>query len=159
MVTSTLVLEGKGRVGEYVGGYADWVRQRVAAAESAKRNVPVHPRAARASSAQGVRGEKKRRITFKETNELASLPEAIDSLERERESVYASLSDPVLLRDSVAVASATARLAAIETGIAKQLARWEELQTIADRCTRVRLGGHRRASSSVWLLRDWSGHQ
>ena len=28
VVTSTLVLEGKGRVGEYVGGYTDWVRQR-----------------------------------------------------------------------------------------------------------------------------------
>ena len=28
VVTSTLVLEGGGRVGEYIGGYSDWVRQR-----------------------------------------------------------------------------------------------------------------------------------
>ncbi|MCQ4167513.1 ATP-binding cassette domain-containing protein, partial [Tahibacter harae] len=28
VVTSTLVLEGEGRVGEFVGGYSDWVRQR-----------------------------------------------------------------------------------------------------------------------------------
>ena len=28
VVTSTLVLEGNGRVGEYVGGYDDWLRQR-----------------------------------------------------------------------------------------------------------------------------------
>src|SRR5215217_1537863 len=28
VVTSTLVLEGGGRVGEFVGGYSDWVRQR-----------------------------------------------------------------------------------------------------------------------------------
>ena len=28
VVTSTLVFEGGGRVGEYAGGYADWVRQR-----------------------------------------------------------------------------------------------------------------------------------
>ncbi len=28
VVTSTLVLEGEGRVGEYVGGYDDWLRQR-----------------------------------------------------------------------------------------------------------------------------------
>ncbi|HTE45121.1 MAG TPA: ATP-binding cassette domain-containing protein, partial [Gemmatimonadaceae bacterium] len=28
VVTSTLVLEGGGKVGEYVGGYADWMRQR-----------------------------------------------------------------------------------------------------------------------------------
>lgn len=28
VVTSTLVLEGEGRVGDYVGGYNDWLRQR-----------------------------------------------------------------------------------------------------------------------------------
>ena len=28
VVTSTLVMEGDGRVGEYVGGYSDWLRQR-----------------------------------------------------------------------------------------------------------------------------------
>ncbi|EIL95638.1 ATP-binding cassette domain-containing protein, partial [Rhodanobacter sp. 115] len=32
VVSSTLVLEGEGRVGEYVGGYTDWLRQRPAAA-------------------------------------------------------------------------------------------------------------------------------
>jgi hypothetical protein len=30
-VTSTFVLEGNGRVEEYVGGYEDWLRQRTAA--------------------------------------------------------------------------------------------------------------------------------
>ncbi|MEI2720799.1 MAG: hypothetical protein V9E87_11785 [Gemmatimonadales bacterium] len=30
VVTSTLVMEGGGRVGEYVGGYTDWARQRQA---------------------------------------------------------------------------------------------------------------------------------
>ena len=28
VVTSTLVFEGAGRIGEYVGGYSDWLRQR-----------------------------------------------------------------------------------------------------------------------------------
>src|SRR5687768_1690860 len=32
VVTSTVVMEGGGRVGEYVGGYSDWERQRPAAA-------------------------------------------------------------------------------------------------------------------------------
>src|SRR5512141_153105 len=34
VVTSTLVLEGGGRVGDYVGGYSDWLRQRPAIAGS-----------------------------------------------------------------------------------------------------------------------------
>ena len=35
VVTSTLVFEGAGHIGDYVGGYADWLRQRAAAAPQA----------------------------------------------------------------------------------------------------------------------------
>jgi ABC transport system ATP-binding/permease protein len=129
VVTSTLVLEGKGRVGEYVGGYTDWVRQR--AADVGAKSVVATAGAAKAQPAKSARGEKKRRLSFKETSELAALPESIDVLERERESAYASLADPALLRDGTAVAAARARLVAIEANIAKTLARWEELETIA----------------------------
>ncbi|MEO6210323.1 MAG: ATP-binding cassette domain-containing protein [Gemmatimonadaceae bacterium] len=131
VVTSTLVLEGKGRVGEYVGGYSDWVRQRVASASAAKRASPAMANASKPAGASSTRGEKKRRMTFKETAELASLPEAIDALERERETVYASLADPALLRDGAAIAVANAQLAAIEAEIRDQTGRWEELETIA----------------------------
>ena len=128
VVTSTLVLEGGGRVGEYVGGYTDWVRQRAAA------SVPPKPSAPASTSARtqaAPRENKKRKLSFKETSELASLPDSIDALERERELVYASLADPALLRGGAAVAAAKARLAAIEIEIAAGLARWEELETIA----------------------------
>ena len=58
VVTSTLVFEGGGRVGEYVGGYTDWVRQRPAAprrrragARSARpRRAPPPPRAEEAAA-------------------------------------------------------------------------------------------------------------
>jgi ATP-binding cassette subfamily F protein uup len=130
VVTSTLVLEGDGRVGEYVGGYSDWVRQRAAVSAPSKPASPAQA-SARSEPAPPARGPKKRKLSFKETSELASLPEAIDALEREREAVYTSLSDPDLLRDGVAVAAAKARLLAIESEIAASLARWEELETIA----------------------------
>jgi ABC transport system ATP-binding/permease protein len=125
VVTSTLVLEGKGKVGEYVGGYSDWVRQRAVPARESS------PAKVRAPSAPPVRAEKKRKLTFKETNELASLPESIDALERERDIVYASLANPAVLRDGAATASAKARLAELESEMARRLARWEELETIA----------------------------
>ena len=135
VVTSTLVLEGKGKVGEYVGGYSDWVRQRAPSRESREGIVAVapapSPTKARAPYAPSSRTEKKRKLTFKETNELASLPDSIDALERERDAVYASLADPAVLRDGTATSSAKARLAEIEQAIARGLARWEELETIA----------------------------
>jgi ATP-binding cassette subfamily F protein uup len=125
VVTSTLVLEGGGRVGEYVGGYSDWVRQRkpvpVPVAAPKRAAVPVQP-AAKA---------KKRKLTFKETSELAALPDRIDDLERERDAIYASLADPALLRDGGAVVSARARLAAIDVELPELIARWEALETIA----------------------------
>jgi ATP-binding cassette subfamily F protein uup len=46
VVTSTLVLEGGGRVGEYAGGYGDWVRQRERAAAADGAGRPPAPRAA-----------------------------------------------------------------------------------------------------------------
>ena len=131
VVTSTLVLEGKGRVGEYVGGYTDWVRQRRVASEAPRRDAPTAESPARALPKSASGGSRKRRLTFKETDELQSLPPAIDVLERGRDAVYASLADPALLRDGTALAEARARLAAIEAELAASLARWEELETIA----------------------------
>jgi ATP-binding cassette subfamily F protein uup len=127
VVTSTLVLEGGGRVGEYVGGYTDWVRQRPAAptviAPPAKREpAPAAP--ARAPS-------KKRKLSFKEQSELTALPDRIDALEQDRDRLYASLADPALLRDGGAVADARARLAALEQEIVALTERWEALETLA----------------------------
>ncbi|HZK77935.1 MAG TPA: ATP-binding cassette domain-containing protein, partial [Gemmatimonadaceae bacterium] len=127
VVTSTLVFEGGGRVGEYVGGYSDWVRQRRAPdaappkkAEAPKVVSPATPAAAR-----------KRRLNFKESSELAALPDRIDEKEKERGKIYESLSDPAFLRDGVATADAKARLIALEGEIAALTERWEALETIA----------------------------
>ena len=128
-VTSTLVFEGGGRISEYVGGYTDWVRQRNS---SAPAPTPAK-RAANTTPAQPTapREPKKRKLSLKEKNELEALPDRIDAKEREREAIYASLSDPALLRDGAAVAEARARLASIETELGALTARWEELETIA----------------------------
>ena len=130
VVTSTLVLEGGGRVGEFVGGYSDWVRQRAAASAQLKPVASAEP-SARAKVAPAASGGKKRKLSFKETSELASLPDSIDALERERDALYASLADTALLRDGAAVTAIKVRLAVIDSEIAARLARWEELETIA----------------------------
>ena len=63
--------------------------------------------------------------------ELAGLPDRIDALERERETLYASLSDPALLRDGSAVVATRTRLDSLEAEIAELIRRWEALETIA----------------------------
>jgi ATP-binding cassette subfamily F protein uup len=127
VVTSTLVLEGGGRVGEYVGGYSEWVRQR----KEAEAPAPVAPPPKRPAPGAAARSTRPRKLTFKETSELKELPGRIDALEQERDGVHVSLSDPALLRDRSAVAEARSRLAAIEAEIAESMQRWEALETIA----------------------------
>ena len=126
VVTSTLVLEGGGRVGDYVGGYSDWARQRKPPIEAT-----TPPRESKRPNPTAPTKTKKRRLSFKETGELAGLPDRIDALERERETIYASLGDSAVLRDGAAVVAAKARLAALEAEIATLIQRWEELETLA----------------------------
>ena len=125
VVTSTLVFEGQGRVMEYAGGYADWLRQRASA-------VPAPPAVAKpAARALSANGAKKRKLTFRETQELATLPDVIDAREAERTALYRQLADPAVLRDGATVAHATARLSEIDGELAALATRWETLETIA----------------------------
>lgn len=125
VVTSTLVFEGGGRIGEYAGGYSDWVRQRTVTAPVSK---PAEKRAAPAAAA---RPAKKRKLTMQEARDLAALPDRIDALERERDTLYTSLSDPAVLRDGAAVTEVRARLDLLQRELAVTMERWEALETIA----------------------------
>ncbi|MBP9107305.1 MAG: ATP-binding cassette domain-containing protein, partial [Gemmatimonadaceae bacterium] len=129
VVASTLVMEGKGRVGEYAGGYSDWVRQRPAPVTTPTPRAGVPPTVA--PSATNRRADKPRKLSFKEQKELEALPERIDALEQEKDALYARLSDPAFLRDGPAVSATTARLDAIEQETAAAMARWEALEAVA----------------------------
>jgi ATP-binding cassette subfamily F protein uup len=125
VVTSTLVLEGQGRVKEYVGGYDDWWRQRQPSASSKGGRVPTksvkpHPQPARP-----------RRLTYKERRELEALPQHIETLEAEQEQLYQAMSGPTFYRqDSHAIVTLKTRLAALEGEIEAAYARWELLETL-----------------------------
>ncbi len=57
VVTSTLVLEGGGRVKEYAGGYDDWLRQRAAEQPPAgKASTPARRRPSRSRGPRRGRG-------------------------------------------------------------------------------------------------------
>jgi ATP-binding cassette subfamily F protein uup len=162
VVTSTLVFEAHGHVGEYAGGYTDWVRQRPdaraawrettrraaqsgaqgvaqvqAAAPADNTRVAAAAKAAataggRPSGVAGTATTKRRKLSYKESSELAGLPARIEALEAERGALYASLGDPGFLRDGEAVLATTRRLEKLEVEIAVLTARWEELEMVAN---------------------------
>jgi ABC transport system ATP-binding/permease protein len=125
VVTSTLVFEGGGRVNEYVGGYSDWLRQR-------KVDEPVAaPNAKRTDATPVAKTDKKKKLSFNESKELAALPDKIDVLEQERTTLYASLADPAFTRNAPALLEANARLSKLEKEITALTERWEALETLA----------------------------
>ena len=125
VVTSTLVLEGKGQVGEYAGGYQDWVRQRSGP------GAGVPKAAAKKPGTPEPAPRRKKGLSFKEARELEGLPDRIDRFERERDQLFVSLADRDFLRDGAATAAAKARLATLHAELAALTTRWETLESIA----------------------------
>jgi ATP-binding cassette subfamily F protein uup len=128
VVTSTLVFEGDGRVGDYVGGYADWLRQRPAP-------VPVERSRERervdSPATKPTKPTKPRKLSHKEQRELDGLPARIEALETEQVALTTKLADPAFYKkEPGAFSAAKTRLDALELDLAAALARWEELEII-----------------------------
>jgi len=123
VVTSTLVFEGEGNVGEYVGGYEDWARYRQGVA--AERTKP--PKRAGAPIEE-KRGDSARKLSYKEQRELESLPRKIASLEAEQSRLHTVLSEAEFHRQPRnKIAGALERLEAVTNDLKACYARWESL--------------------------------
>ena len=133
VVTSTLVMEGGGRVGEYVGGYSDWLRQRPApAAEPApgKRSMPVSSIASGGAPAPAPAPPPpaKRKLAFKEARELEQLPGVIEALESKLAAMTAEMNDPAFYqRDASAITAHATEVARVQAELDAAYARWAEL--------------------------------
>jgi len=126
VVAGTLVLEGGGRVGEYAGGYDDWLAQR-AAAPSAEQAKAPKPAKAKKRPPQ----ERPRKLSFNQKRELAELPQKIEALEREQAELHQRVSDPELYaKGGKEAAAISARLEELERELEEVFSRWEELEAI-----------------------------
>ena len=124
VVTSTLVLEGDGRVKEYTGGYDDWLAQRKAEMpEPAKKPAKAKQKPAEPKKDQP------RRLKYAEKIELEKLPATVETLEAAIQEVHDAMSEPEFYsRDHTEVTKATDELKRLEDELATAYARWEELE-------------------------------
>jgi len=126
VVTSTLVFEGDGRIGDYNGGYADWVKEKARIAAAGERKAP-------APAAVAV-PDPPRKLTSKERKELEALPAQIEALESEQAKLGARLADPVFYqRERSAASEVKLRLDELERQHAIAFSRWEELEALRPR--------------------------
>ncbi|VGO14963.1 ABC transporter ATP-binding protein uup [Pontiella desulfatans] len=118
VVTSTMVFEGNGKIGEYAGGYDDWLSQRSQVEKSqAESQKPSEKKKAT------------RKLSNKEREELKNLPKRIEELEAELEELQQAMTDPAFYqKPKEEIAAATERAEAIPHELEKSFERWEELE-------------------------------
>jgi ATP-binding cassette subfamily F protein uup len=128
VVTSTLVFEGDGRVGEYVGGYTDWLHQRRPAEPAPlKKAAPAAPKASEVATTSSA---KPRKRSFKDQRELVLLPGRIEALEAELGQLQAQISDPAFQsRPREDLTAALGKMESLSADLERCYQRWQELES------------------------------
>ncbi len=134
VVTQSIVAEGDGVWREYVGGYADWLSARARAPlprdETAASSGQARPSAAPSNAA--LRRESKGKLSYRESQELAQLPDRIAALEAEQAEIAARLADARVYRDAPEEARGLQlRAGMVDTELEQMLLRWEALESRA----------------------------
>ncbi len=126
VVTSTLVFEGDGEIGDYVGGYSDLERHRAfeAAQLAARKTAPQS-----ATVTAPVSSAPKRKLSYKDQRELELLPARIEELETLIAHRTEAMSLPAFFsRDTSAIVADQQSLAASQGELEKLYKRWGELE-------------------------------
>ncbi|MHC4373941.1 MAG: ATP-binding cassette domain-containing protein [Planctomycetota bacterium] len=124
VVTSTLVLEGDGVVKEYVGGYDDWLRQSQGTLQAQPQKTTPKKTATKHKSGQ------RRKLSFKEKNELEALPQLIETLETEQQQLHDGMADPDFYKKGADVAAAAGKLEELKEKLENAYARWQTLEEL-----------------------------
>ena len=127
-----LAFEGDGAVVEYPGGYSSYAEARLqieaAKAESAKpkrsEQKPTSP------PPSALPATKPRKLTFKETRELAELEGRIAALEAEQTALHSQINTSSV--DYQALLRLTAELERVSTALELAVNRWGALAEIAE---------------------------
>jgi len=133
VVTSTLVFEDGNRIGEYVGGYSDWLRQGHALTDVDNRPNKNSADAATTNKPDAT-SRKVDKLNYRQQRELEQLPDVIERLECKLEELNAR----VATADFYAAGHDVTKpvLDSLETTqqeLEKAVSRWSELEEQANR--------------------------
>jgi len=131
VVTSVFVLEGEGKISEFVGGYSDWL----AYSEQLKAQAVIEKKAtAVVKKAETILPTvNKRKRSYKEQKELEQLPDEIAELENQQVALTKQISDPAFYQQSSEkTAAILAQLHTVDETLQKTYQRWDELELLAE---------------------------
>ena len=133
VVTSVYVLNGLGEVDEFVGGYTDWMTH----VKQAEQNKPaasvkkVQEASKQDKPVVATAPVKKKKLSYKEQQELEQLPKVIDELEAKQASLNAQISAASFYKqEPLAIAKTLDEMKAIEAKLEQVYDRWNELEAL-----------------------------
>lgn len=131
VVTSTIVFEPHNRVNEYVGGYADWLRQ--TAPRSAPKANAVSAGDNRKTPVKKQSGSKpESKLSYAERLELDKLPRHLEQLEQTQLQLHQQMAEAGFYQqDKGKITQVQKQLAELETELEAAFERWETLEAKA----------------------------
>ena len=139
LVTSVLALEANAKVGEYNGGYDDWLKNQKSDTNQspenqAARNLIRHPNNNHRDRRQPHKlSYNEKRTLHLQKQELDVLPERIEKLEAELHQLQLKMADSSFYQqDEAAIIKSTERMKALEENLEAAYLRWQELEKIID---------------------------
>ena len=131
IATSTIVLEGNGKLTEYVGGYSDYLE--FSSSKSSNTSSKTKDTKSGHPQQKGNEAPKKAaKLSYKLQRELDQLPTAIEKLEEDKTSLEEQLADPAVFKDANKLAEVQAQYSEVQTALEKTFTRWEELEGMAN---------------------------
>jgi ABC transport system ATP-binding/permease protein len=134
VVTSVFVLDGSGSVEEFVGGYSDWQTQKQA---TTKTELDKKSQDSKRKPDSGVENPNvpknpvKKKLSFKEQQELNNMPELIAQLEAQQAELTRKINGADFYKnDQAVIAKTLAELQAADAKLEQVFQRWDELESL-----------------------------
>lgn len=128
-----------GIIYEYAGGYEDYLVQharfvannpKIFASQS--QSIKANQNKQSTKTASNTNKNTKKKLSYKEQQELANLPLEIEQLEQEQADLHAKLADGLwFVSDLAAATKASERLGEIDNLLLKKLERWDSLESLS----------------------------
>ncbi|MCL4111134.1 UNVERIFIED_CONTAM: hypothetical protein GTU68_058900 [Idotea baltica] len=125
VVTGIMSFDDAPTVIEYDGGYEDYVRAKTRADE----DKAAATKAQKAANSSATATKPKKKLKWKEQQELTEIPKRIETLETRQGELHDAMADPEFFKqDGALIAVSTKELEEIEAELATLFGRWEELE-------------------------------
>ena len=135
VVTSLMVFEGDGKIGEYVGGYSDWARRggKLFSFEDSEKSSGGSSTKKLEEKPEPKKAQKKK-LSYKEQRELEALPAQIEALEISQAELEKHMSQPEFYDNQddggKSVEKTLKQVADLQSQLEKTYERWEDLEKL-----------------------------